>query len=118
MACFKKLVFPDWPKNALNAGRTCGLCNRALRLGRDVIEVSPGSTVLAESADGKSRARRRRKVDDDFQYSSKMLALLQDLLKNSAVNPQSENYDPLFANSEIAEMDEKGQPVVTKSVVL
>jgi len=80
-----------------------------------VIEVSPGSTVLAENADGKSRSRRRRKDDDDFPYSAKMLALLHDLLRNSAVNPQSENYDPM---ADVTEMDEKGQPVVTKSVVL
>jgi len=118
LGCFKKEVFPDWPKNAVNSARTCGSCNRALRLGREVIEVSPGSTVLAEGAESKSRAKRRRKVDDDFVYSAKMVALLNDLLQNSVVNPNSENYDPHSANAEIAEMDETGQPLITKSVVL
>jgi hypothetical protein len=45
-----------------------------------------------------------------------MIALLNDLMGNSVANPDSDNYDPLSAD--VAEMDESGQPVVTKSVVL
>lgn len=116
LSCFKANVYPEWPKNALHAGRTCSICNRGLRLGRDVIQVSPGATVLAEgSSTTKSKTKRRRKITEDFQYSAKMLALLQDLMQNSTCNPDSENYDPLRA--EVAEMGPDGTPLITKSVV-
>ncbi len=87
---------------------------------RDVIELSPGG---AATPTGKVTARRKKKVLGGRGppiMSSKMRSLLSDLMEFSRANPASSNYD--FASQSMLdvpqELDEAGQPFVTKTVVL
>ncbi len=116
-ACFQKHVFKPWPKNVKGNGRQCSLCQGGLALGRDVIEVSPGSCTANQAAEGpRSKAAKRRLGNETGKLSTKMQALLTDMIYYSSQNPASKLYNPEAA--EMIEMDEDGKPLVTKSVVL
>lgn len=115
LSCFQTEVFSDWPKGAADAGgRPCGVCGAGLNLSTDVIGTAPGSRLIADGPEKK--VKRKRAITDDFQYSVKMKALQQDLMEYSVVNPHSRNFDPMSAD--VAEVDEKGEPLITKSIVL
>lgn len=94
----------------------CFYCHTSLALGRDVIEVAPGACTANQATEGpRSKAAKKRTGQEDVGISSKMELLLADLLKFSKGNPASVCYDP---ESEEVKSDDKGKPLVTKSVVL
>jgi len=70
---------------------------------------------LAEKKKPRRKERRQKGVGlDKFRPSTKVDALLEDLVATSRMNPHSVNYD-----NEIQEMDHSGKPLeeITKSVV-
>lgn len=109
-------IWAGWPKGALTAGgRSCGICGAGLDLSSEVIETSPGSRLLIDGPE-KAKTKRKRNVGDSFVPSTKLEALVGDLMRFSQQNPQSDNYNPMA--DEVEELDDKGQPIITKSIVL
>lgn len=118
--------------------RPCPMCETALRLPADVIEVvAPGTEdelkERDEAALPKKRAARKkyvRKPGEEVSMSRKMRYLEEQLMKASTRNPKSANYNGVsvltamsegaegFDDDDVAEIVATGGLQVTKSVVL
>jgi SNF2 family DNA or RNA helicase len=118
------MVFAEWPRVSADVRRPCGACQSALA-GVDAVEFdvnaeappeasSSGGTASAVAAKKKGqkiRAERRQRglVPDNFHASTKIKALLGDLVDLSRLNPHSANYDP--DSAEIQMVDAQGNDV-------
>ncbi|OCB87871.1 hypothetical protein A7U60_g5006 [Sanghuangporus baumii] len=119
LGCFQSSTFPDWPEVSNGEPRSCPVCQSLLRT-LDAVEVNPDCTT-AETLP-KKVARRERRLKgvnlENFRPSTKVKALLGDLIAFSRMNPYSANFDP---NSiEIQMVDEKGNIIgdnIVKTVV-
>jgi len=119
--CFRSKVFADWPYTPPEARAQCTVCQLEIVPAQDAIAVQSDGLYVKkrEAANGKKIKRLRGEPVRSYRPSTKVTALLQELLPFSKVNPYSENYDHMEAD-EIQELDEDGQVVyhVVKSVVL
>ncbi|KLT44189.1 hypothetical protein CC85DRAFT_242764 [Cutaneotrichosporon oleaginosum] len=121
-ACFKRSVYPKWPRAVDGQARPCVICNEMLHLGRDVIEVCPPSE-MADEAPKKAVTRKKweRNPLEAVNMSTKMQYLLHELMKLSKRNPNSPNYDPFSVgpddDDDPVEVSDDGTPLATKTIV-
>ncbi|QRV83537.1 hypothetical protein RhiJN_11553 [Ceratobasidium sp. AG-Ba] len=123
--CFRASVCPGWPKVLPNTQKSCSSCQTMLVATVDAIQVSPDAIVSAEQMagkDGKVRSKKEpRKKGGPLQsakHSTKIKALIDDLMPFSRANMYSVNYDP--SSVEVQNVDKDGNVVddgLTKSVV-
>ncbi|TFK56558.1 hypothetical protein OE88DRAFT_1649913 [Heliocybe sulcata] len=118
--CYQNAVCPGWPNVGPDTIRCCSTCQVALAP-MDAVEVSPYCTP-PEVPCKKKPAKRQKKPRDmllqDFHPSTKVKALLSDLLQFSRANPHSINYDP--ASLDIQMVDDQGNQLddgVVKTIV-
>ncbi|PIL31733.1 hypothetical protein GSI_06437 [Ganoderma sinense ZZ0214-1] len=122
--CFRTSTFPGWPNVQPDTPQACAICQTAL-LPNDAVQLSLDCAILdsfisggAKKKPGKKEKRQKGIAIEDFHPSTKVRALLGDLIQFSKANPYSANYD---ANSvEVQMVDGDGNCIdegVTKTVV-
>ncbi|KAG8931874.1 hypothetical protein FRC03_004298 [Tulasnella sp. 419] len=120
--CFRHSCCPDWPSVLPDMRRPCSVCQTPLAPLTDALEVSPDG-LLNTNKDKPTKKRERvknvRPGDmSSFTPSTKVKALLGDLMTFSRSNPYSANYDP--DSVEIKVCDANGNDVdegIVKTVV-
>lgn len=123
LGCFRKSVFSKFPRGLDGVTRQCGVCDTMLRLSRDVIEVAPPSDGTEDIIPKKTVARKKweRNPLEPPTYSRKMQFLADDLMPFSKRNPKSANFSPFYdletGDGEVVELDDDGNPLITKSIV-
>ncbi len=123
--CFRTSTFPGWPNVQPDTARACAICQTAL-FPHDAVQLSLDCVMLdsfisggAKKKPGKKEKRQKGIALEDFHPSTKVRALLGDLIQFSKVNPYSVNYDP--SSVEVQMVDGDGNCIddgVTKTVVL
>ena len=120
--CFRHSTCPEWPSIPNDTIKQCSACSCNLTPATDAVEVSPDGLIGSEASKGKPKKREKRQkgvMDYAFTPSTKVKALLGDLLPFSRTNPYSSNYD---ANSvEVSVVDASGNDTgdgIVKTVVL
>ncbi|KAF8323271.1 hypothetical protein DL93DRAFT_2123795 [Clavulina sp. PMI_390] len=127
--CFRLSICPNWPKirppgpgeTALH--RACSVCQSDLEPLTDAIEVSPDGLISSDLAP-KPRAPKKEKRQKGsalggYNASTKVKALMGDLMEISKQNPYSMNYDPSAA-ADVQMTDASGNVIddgITKIVV-
>ena len=84
----------------------------------DAFEVDPDHTLVdtqAKKKQGRKEKRQRPVSIDDIHPSTKIKALLGDLVASSRQNPHSETFDP--SAIEIEEVDEHGNGTIGSNVI-
>jgi len=128
--CFRNLGVPEWPCVPQDTQITCTACNCCIQAS-DAIEVRANGPDLMAGCSAKKmgpgvsnhtkKERRQRGAPIvNYRPSTKVQALIADLLPFSKQNPYSPNYDSTIAE-EIEAVDEYGDSIddgITKSVVL
>ncbi|EPT01479.1 hypothetical protein FOMPIDRAFT_1120060 [Fomitopsis schrenkii] len=117
--CFRNSVAPGWPNIPPEIGRCCSVCQTGLS-SFDVVEVNPEAAMPDA---GKKKAMKKEKrqkgiLMENFHPSTKVRALLSDLVELSRANPYSANYDP--SSIELQMVDGDGNALengVVKTVV-
>ncbi|EIN14061.1 hypothetical protein PUNSTDRAFT_95600 [Punctularia strigosozonata HHB-11173 SS5] len=117
--CYRRSVCPGWPNASQDTLRACSACQAALGPS-DVVEIIAQSSVDASPKKKPAKREKRRKGASlaDFHPSTKIKALLGDLMQFSRANPHSANYDP--TSIEVQMVDDQGNEVddgVVKTVV-
>lgn len=121
LGCFQSSVFPDWPEvSSTTEPRSCSICQVPLGT-LDAVEVNPDCSSVDSLPKKPARKEKRMKGMnlENFRPSTKVKALLGDLINFSRMNPYSANFDP--SSIEIQMVDEKGNIIgdnVVKTVVL
>lgn len=119
IGCFRQCVLPDWPNLPPNLYRSCSACQTGISLA-DAIEIKPEYLESSKKKTGKRERRQKGSgMNVDIHPSTKVKALLGDLLVSSRANKHSANYDP--SADEVQMVDENGQGVDeggVKTVVL
>lgn len=123
--CYRNAVFPQWPQVPPEHRRSCTACQTTLAPA-DAVEVNPDAPppVAAGEAGAKKkgpkRAEKRQRGGplDNYRPSTKIQALIADLVPFSRANPHSQNYDP--SSVELQMVDDKGNDLdnCIKTVVL
>ncbi|KAI0639627.1 SNF2 family N-terminal domain-containing protein [Trametes polyzona] len=122
--CFRNSTFPGWPNVPPDTKRCCSTCQYAL-LPSDVVQIDLDCSLLesvlsggAKKKGAKKEKRQKGIALEDFHPSTKVKALLNDLVQFSRANPYSANYDP--TSIEVQMVDNEGNCLddgVTKTVV-
>ncbi|KZT30723.1 hypothetical protein NEOLEDRAFT_1052949 [Neolentinus lepideus HHB14362 ss-1] len=119
--CYQNAVCPGWPNVELDVVRSCSTCQYALGP-LDAIEVSPYCAPPETMCSKKKPMKRQKKPRDvlleNFRPSTKVKALLSDLMQFSRANPHSANYDS--ASMEIQMVDNQGNQLddgIIKTIV-
>ena len=119
--CFQSSIFAHWPNVNQEMKGACTACQATLTPA-DAVELNPGCSMadFLPKKKGARKEKRQKGVNmDNFHPSTKVKALLGDLVNFSRANPHSANYDP--ASIELQMVDEKGNELddnVVKTVVL
>jgi SWI/SNF-related matrix-associated actin-dependent regulator of chromatin subfamily A3 len=118
--CYRSCICPEWPKVPPETVRSCSACQTGLGPA-DAVEVRPDYTLESPSKKGSRRKEKRQKGMplDNFHMSTKVKALLGDLLPFSRNNPYSANYEP--ESVEVQVVDNRGNEIddgIVKTVVL
>ncbi|KAF8913027.1 SNF2 family N-terminal domain-containing protein [Gymnopilus junonius] len=113
--CYRNSICPGWPNVGPDIRRSCSVCQAGLAP-QDAQEVK---TDQAADASQKKKVQKREKrqkgVPENFRPSTKIKALLNDLVQFSRMNPHSSNYDP---EPEIQLLDENGVPPLDDSQIV
>lgn len=121
LTCYRLCVCPGWPDVPPDIRRSCSACQSGLSL-QDAIQVRPDcqpQDVSLKRKSGKREKKPRGTGPETFIASTKVKALLSDLIQFSKANPYSANYDP--ESIEVEMVDGQGKRVddgVVKTVVL
>ena len=121
LACYRLCVCPGWPDVSPDIRRSCSACQTGLSP-QDAIQVRPDCQPQDLSSKKKSAKREKRPkgtCPEKFTPSTKVKALLNDLIQFSKANPYSPNYDP--DSIEVEMVDGEGKRVddgIIKTVVL
>jgi SWI/SNF-related matrix-associated actin-dependent regulator of chromatin subfamily A3 len=115
--CYRSCICPGWPEINPETTQSCSACQASLKSDH-AMEIKPDYT--SEKKKVVKKEKRQRGVNlEHFHPSTKVKALLGDLVVFSKSNPYSANHDP---NSiEVQIVDEKGNDIndgVVKTVVL
>lgn len=118
--CYRNTICPGWPNVAPDTRRCCSACQTAL-CPSDAVEIKVEAPYDATPKKRIQKQERRRQgcTVENFHPSTKVKALLGDLIMFSRANPYSANYDP--ASVEVQVIDDQGNHVddgVVKTVVL
>lgn len=113
--CFKRKMI--WPVGEPDAVRSCPVCQYNLRL-VDAVEFD--LDVMTTEVAGRKKSRKKEKktcaaLAGTFRPSTKVKALLSDLVQFSRANPHSVNYDP--TSVEVQMVDDQGNIIIDDSVV-
>ena len=120
LECFRHSVFPGWPAVAPEVFRCCSVCQCSLGA-TDAVETS-AEAISAETSRRKpiKKEKRVKGVNpENVLYSTKVNALIGDLMKSSKANPHSVNFDP--TSVEVQLIDGNGNDLeesVVKTIVL
>ncbi|KIJ46404.1 hypothetical protein M422DRAFT_66754 [Sphaerobolus stellatus SS14] len=129
--CFRHTVCPGWPNVPGDLRRACSTCQAGLSP-YDAVEVitdslaasSLGSGAGNEVAKKKNGREKREKkgrnalMAQNLYFSTKIKALMTDLVESSKQNPNSRNYDP--DSVEVQMVDSEGNSTgdgIVKTVV-
>ena len=123
LTCFKQSSYPEWPNVAPeDTKRCCGVCQTPLATS-DVVDFTPdtiATDALSKKKPGKREKRQKGSVNlENLHPSTKIRALLGDLIQFSRSNPHSANYDP--SSIEVQMVDNEGNNIddgIVKTVVL
>jgi len=115
--CYRSSICPGWPNVSPDIVRSCSTCQAAL-CPADAYEIKGDPTPEGSHKKKPQKREKRQKGQplDNFVASSKVKALMKDLIGFSRQNIHSINYD-----SEFEMMDGQGKRIETdpvKSVVL
>jgi SWI/SNF-related matrix-associated actin-dependent regulator of chromatin subfamily A3 len=124
LCCFRAKVCADWPRVSPEVKGNCSICQLEIFPAVDAIEVRSDGMDLKKKDGADTNVKKPKRVKGEpilnYRPSSKIIALLQELLPLSRANPYSANYDPTEAD-EVQELDNEGKRIekgVVKSVVL
>jgi len=116
--CFKRKM--NWPDGEPDIVKPCPVCQNNLRL-MDAVEFD--LDVMSAEASGRKKTGKRDKdkkscaaLGGPFRPSTKVKALLNDLVQFSKANPHSVNYDP--TSLEVQMVDDQGNIVVDDNAVI
>ncbi|KAI0030206.1 SNF2 family N-terminal domain-containing protein [Vararia minispora EC-137] len=123
ICCFRASFDPMWPDCAPDPPKQCSVCQAWLRP-VDAVTVDPDYVApAAPEPEAKRRGvKRERRVRGagasmDFHPSTKVKALMTDLVKFSRMNPYSTNYSPEELDVQMVDasgaVDEEGSIVKT-----
>lgn len=121
LGCYRQCICPGWPEVSPDTRRSCSACQTGLSP-QDAIQVRPDcqpQDMLPKKKVGKREKRMKGAGLEKFHPSTKVKALLGDLMQFSKANPHSGNYDP--ESIEVEMVDDQGNRVdegVVKTVVL
>lgn len=119
IGCYRTCVCPGWPDTSSDNRRCCSACQMGL-CPSDAIEIKSEYTTETPKKKPKKREKRQKGLPlTNFHPSTKVKALLGDLVGFSRQNPYSTNYDP--SEIEVQMVDANGKEVdegVMKTVVL
>ncbi|KEP49229.1 SNF2 family DNA-dependent ATPase [Rhizoctonia solani 123E] len=114
--CFRTSVCPGWPKVPPNTQRPCSTCQSILVPAVDAIQVQPDAAMSPEQLMAGSAPKQKRKEPrkkggplQSAKHSTKIKALIDDLMPFSRANPYSINYDP--SSAEVQSVDKNGNVV-------
>ena len=117
--CYRNCICPGWPNVSPDTLRSCSACQTSLSPS-DAVEVKPDNPESNIKKKPSKREKRQKGISlDNFHPSTKVKALLGDLVQFSKANPYSANYDP--GSVEIQMVDNRGNDVadeIVKTVVL
>jgi SWI/SNF-related matrix-associated actin-dependent regulator of chromatin subfamily A3 len=118
--CYQQCVFPGWPHVPSESKRSCSACQTGLGP-QDALEVKPDFAVETGLKKRLPKKGKRQKGIslEDFHPSTKIKALLSDLVALSRTNPYSANYSS--ESVEVQMVDDQGNDVddgIVKTVVL
>lgn len=116
LACYRNCICPGWPNVPPDTRRSCSACQTGL-CPSDAVEVRSDCTSSDTAAKKKPAKREKRQKglsSELFHPSTKVKALLGDLVQFSKANPYSVNYDP--ASIDIQMIDDQGKDVDEGSV--
>ncbi|KAF8078787.1 SNF2 family DNA-dependent ATPase [Lyophyllum atratum] len=120
LECYRNSICPGWPNVTPDTRRSCSACQTGLSPS-DAVEIKPEPSSDATSSKKKPQKREKRQKGaslENFHPSTKVKALLGDLVLFSRANPYSANYDP--SSIEVQMIDNQGNQVddgVVKTVV-
>ncbi|KAF9566150.1 hypothetical protein CPC08DRAFT_683038 [Agrocybe pediades] len=115
--CYRNSICPGWPDVQPDIRRSCSVCQCALSPS-DAYEVKPDAQAEPQVKKKPQKREKRQKGGslENFHPSTKIKALLNDLVQFSRMNAYSSNYDP-----EIQLVDQTGAAApeegITKTVV-
>ncbi|KAJ7225691.1 SNF2 family N-terminal domain-containing protein [Mycena pura] len=117
--CYQNCICPGWPNVAPDTRRSCSACQTGLSPS-DAVEVKPdaGSDPTAKKKPMKKEKRQKGLSLANFHPSTKVKALLGDLVQFSKANPYSANYEP--DSVEVQMVDDQGNSLddgIVKTVV-
>jgi len=118
--CFKRKI--SWAECEPDITRPCPVCQFSLRqtdAAEFDVDVIATETGVGKRKSGKREKRVRAAVAGTFRPSTKVKALLVDLVQYSKANPHSVNYDP--TSVEVQMVDDQGNVIddgAVKTVVL
>jgi SWI/SNF-related matrix-associated actin-dependent regulator of chromatin subfamily A3 len=122
LGCFQNNVFPGWPNVDPDIKKGCNICQSILA-SSDAFEVKPDNVPSDGGAKKKTQRKEKRQKGgmclENFHPSTKIKALLNDLVQSSKANPYSANYDP--SSIDIQMVDNEGRQLddgIVKTVVL
>lgn len=121
--CFRSSCCPgNNPAAQPEIRKACAICQTSLAAS-DIVEVNPECHLMGSDSRKKNarKAKRQKGVMslEDFHPSTKIKALIGDLLPFSRANPHSANYDPSSLEVQMVDGDGNASAeFVTKTVVL
>jgi SWI/SNF-related matrix-associated actin-dependent regulator of chromatin subfamily A3 len=118
--CYRNSICPGWPNVAPDTQRCCSACQTGL-YPSDAVEIKVEAPCDPAPKKRVTKQERRRQgcSMENFHPSTKVKALLGDLIIFSRANPYSANYDP--TSIEVQVIDDQGNQLddgVVKTVVL
>ncbi|KAF8634441.1 hypothetical protein AX15_000890 [Amanita polypyramis BW_CC] len=94
VVCYRNCVCPGWPSVASDEPRPCSACQMPLAA-TDAVEVkNETSPEILKKKTQKREKRQKGASLENHHPSTKVKALMQDLMQFSRANPYSANYDP------------------------
>jgi len=120
LECFRQSVYPGWPTVPPDVFRSCSVCQCSLGMA-DAVETSAEATPVETPRRKTVKKEKRVKgvIPENVLYSTKVTALLRDLMPTSKANPYSVNYDPMSV--EVQLIDGEGNNLedgIIKTIVL
>ncbi|KAM6498452.1 SNF2 family N-terminal domain containing protein [Amanita muscaria] len=118
LGCYRACVWPEWPDTISGELRSCSACQVGLTP-KDAVEIRSDTTPEPIKRKVQKREKRQKGASlENHHPSTKVKALMQDLVQSSRTNPYSSNFDPSivdvqFANEQKGSLDDN----IVKTVV-
>ncbi|KAF8519105.1 SNF2 family N-terminal domain-containing protein [Hysterangium stoloniferum] len=117
--CFRTCICPGWPNVPNDIQRGCSACQAGLAP-QDAVELNLDAPAAGDvkKKPGKREKRQKGMPLQNLYFSTKVKALMADLVEFSKSNPHSRNYDP--DSLEVQMVDEEGNGIndgIVKTVV-